>query len=243
MAFYETIYKIFQPAVAWIYRVESVGWENVPEGGVILAANHTSFSDVLVLSAASKRQLRYMAKKELFKIPLLSTLIKALGAYPVDRGGADVGSLKKTIAMVEEGEMVGIFPQGHRYGGQDPRTTEIKHGVGMIAYHTKAPVVPVFIDNARMKTAMFHRNTVIFGKPIRFEELGFEGGGRVEYMNAARIVFDRVCEIKYGKALPEAGTADPSEQIIGGADAPRFVKLSDGTAQQADASEDTGDNA
>jgi len=130
-SFYKKMYQIFQPAVAWVYRVHPVGSENVPEGGVILAANHTSFADVLVLSAASKRQLRYMAKKELFKIPLLAPLIKALGAYPVDRGGSDVGSLKKTIAMLEEGEMIGIFPQGHRHGRQDPRQTEIKHGVGM----------------------------------------------------------------------------------------------------------------
>lgn len=238
MAFYEIMYKIFQPAVAWLYRVHPVGWENVPEGGVILAANHTSFADVLVLSAASKRQLRYMAKKELFRIPLLGQLIRALGAYPVNRGGADVGSLKKTIAMAEQGEMIGIFPQGHRYGKQDPRTTEIKHGVGMLAYHSKVPVVPVFIDNARMKTTLFRKNTVIFGKPVYFDELGFKDGGRVEYMNAARIIFDCVCEIKYGKALPEADTTDPSKQIIGGSDAPKFVKLSDGTVRQADDQED-----
>lgn len=225
-SFYKKMYQIFQPAVAWIYRVHPVGWENVPEGGVILAANHTSFADVLVLSAASKRQLRYMAKKELFRIPLLSPLIKALGAYPVDRGGADVGSLKKTIAMLEEGEMIGIFPQGHRHGRQDPRKTEIKHGVGMIAYHSKAPVVPVFIDNARMKTAMFRKNTIRFGTPITFEDLGFTSGGKVEYMNASRIIFDRVCEIKYGKA--------PENEIIGGADEVKYVKLSDGTVQKAE---------
>lgn len=200
MTFYETMYKIFQPAVAWLYRVHPVDWENVPEGGVILASNHTSFADVLVLSAASKRQLRYMAKKELFKIPLLAPLIRALGAYPVDRGGADVGSLKRTFSLLENGEMICIFPQGHRYGGQDPRTTEIKPGVGMIAYHSKAPVVPVFIDNARMKTGMFRKNIVRFGKPVYFEELEFQSGRRTEYMRASRMIFNRVCEIKYGKS-------------------------------------------
>lgn len=225
-SFYKFMYRVFQPTVAWVYRVHPVGWENVPEGGVILAANHTAFSDVLVLSAASKRQLRYMAKKELFKIPLLAPLIKALGAYPVDRGGADVGSLKKTIAMLEEGEMIGIFPQGHRYGGQDPRTTEIKHGIGMIAYHAKVPVVPVFIDNARMRTGIFRKNTVRFGTPIPFDEMGFVSGGKVEYMNASRIIFSRVCEIKYGKA--------PENESIGGADEVKYVKLSDGTVQKAE---------
>ncbi|MBQ8370142.1 MAG: 1-acyl-sn-glycerol-3-phosphate acyltransferase [Clostridia bacterium] len=204
MTFYEGIYKVFRPIVAAVYRIHPVGTENIPRGGCILASNHTGFADVLVISAASDRQVRYMAKKELFKIPLLAPLIKALGAYPVDRGGGDVGSIKKTIALVEEGELVGIFPQGHRHSGVDPRGTEIKHGVGMVAYHTKACVLPVFIDNKKMHTAMFRKNTVTFGKPISFEELAFTEGGKKEYMNASRIIFDKVCEIKYGPSLAAA---------------------------------------
>ena len=196
MSYYETIYKIFAPLVIRLYRIETVGAENIPETGAILASNHTAFSDVLVISAAAKRQVRYMAKKELFATPL-APLIKSLGAYPVDRGGSDVASIKRTISLVEGGELVGIFPQGHRYGRRDPRTTEIKPGVGMFAYHTKAPVVPVFISNKRMKTGMFRKNTVTFGRPISFEELGFTGGGRSEYSSAARIIFDRVCGLYY----------------------------------------------
>lgn len=204
MSFYQKFYNTFYPLVAKLYRIEATGRENIPEGGAILASNHTSFSDVIVISAASTRQVRYMAKKELFKIPLLSQLIKALGAYPVDRGGADVGSLKRTLGLVGEGELVGIFPQGHRRGGIDPRTTEIKSGVGMIAYHTKASVVPVFVDSKGMKTRMFHKNTVTFGKPVTFEELAFKSGGRTEYMNASRIIFNKICAIKYGDELPSA---------------------------------------
>lgn len=201
MSFYTWFYNTFEPLVSRIYRIERVGVENIPEGGAILASNHTSFSDVLVISAAAKRQVRYMAKKELFKTPL-KPLITALGAYPVDRGGADVGSIKRTISLIEEGELVGIFPQGHRQGGKDPRETEIKAGVGLIAYHTKAQILPVFIENSRMKTGMFRKNRVTFGKCISFDELGFIKGGKTEYMNASRIIFNRVCEIKYGKELP-----------------------------------------
>ncbi len=200
MTFYQWIYKIFKPAVAAIYRIEAEGVENIPEGACILASNHTGFADVLVISAASTRQVRYMAKKELFKIPLLGSLIRALGAYSVDRGGGDVGSIKKTIALVEEGELVGIFPQGHRHSGVDPRGTEIKHGIGMVAYHTKACILPVFIDNKKMHTMMFRKNHVTFGEPIAFEDLAFVSGGRTEYMNASRIIFDKVCAIKYGES-------------------------------------------
>lgn len=198
MAFYERFYRFFAPIIMRLYRIEVRGIENIPSHGAILASNHTAFSDVLVISAASTRQVRYMAKKELFSTPI-APLIKALGAFPVDRGGANVGSIKRTIELINDGELVGIFPQGHRQGGRDPRETEIKFGIGLIAYHTKAKIVPVFIENKKMKTAMFRKNTVTFGKCMDFDELGFTSGGRDEYSAASRIIFNRICEIKYGK--------------------------------------------
>lgn len=199
MTFFERMYKIFQPAIFKLWRIHVSGEENIPEGGAIIAPNHTAFSDVLVVSASIKRQVRYMAKKELFKIPLLGSLIRGLGAYPVNRGGADVSSIKLTISMLEEGELIGIFPQGHRYGKRDPRTTEVKAGIGMIAYRSKAPIVPVFIDNARGKTGILRKNYVTYGRPIYFEELEFVSGGQTEYLNASKIIFRHVCEIKFGE--------------------------------------------
>lgn len=199
MGFYETMYAIFARPVRWLYRVKVEGLENVPAEGCILACNHTAFSDVLVVSAAAKRQVRYMAKKELFKIPLLGRLISALGAYPVNRGGADVGSIKRTIGLLDEGELIGIFPQGTRHGYEDPRETEVKGGIGMIAYHTKSAVLPAFIDNKRGKTGILRRNTVTFGKLIPYEELGFTEGGAKEYMSVSEEIFRRVCAIKYGE--------------------------------------------
>lgn len=211
MSFYSNIYKVFGPIVRAVYRIEAIGQENIPEGGVILASNHTAFSDVLIISAAANRQVRYMAKKELFRIPLLKQLITALGAYPVDRGGADIGSIKRTISMLEDGELIGIFPQGTRHGGEDPRQTEVKGGVGMIAYHTKSPVLPVFLANNRMKTGMFRRNTVIFGNVIPFDELGFEKGGVKEYQKCAELIFREICALRYGdEALSGDGTESNS---------------------------------
>ena len=214
MTFYQWIYKTFEPAVSALYRIEAHGVENIPEDGAIVASNHTSFADVLVISAAARRQVRYMAKKELFKIPLLAPLIRALGAYPVNRGGPDVSSIKRTIELIDEGELIGIFPQWHRYGGQDPRTTEIKAGVGMIVYRTKAPVVPVFLDSKRGKTSMFRKNIVTFGTPVNFEELEFVKGGMAEYTRASQIIFNHICEIKYGKSELSAGedVASPTEK-------------------------------
>ena len=201
---YSKFYKTFAPFFKKLYRLEVVGVENIPDGGVIIAPNHTAFSDGIVVSAAAGgRQIRFMAKKELFHTPI-APLLKAFGAYPVDRGNADVTSIKKTLSIVEAGEAVGIFPQGTRRGGVDPRTTEPRSGIGMIAFRSKAPVVPVMIENKRMKTGIFRKNRVTFGKPIYFEELGFENGGREEYLNAANIIFSRICDLRSSAALPAA---------------------------------------
>ena len=212
MSFYRTMYKIFAPVVRLFYRMEIVGAENIPENGCILASNHTAFDDVLILSAAARRQVRYMAKKELFRIPLLAQLITALGAYPVNRGGADVGSIKRTIRMLEDGELIGIFPQGHRHGKTDPRTTEVKGGIGMIAYHTKSDVIPVFLDSRWGKTCIFRHNTVIFGKPIPYDSLGFVNGGVKEYQNTAEYIFRKVCTLKYGEPEEDAIAEDAAAE-------------------------------
>ncbi len=162
---------------------------------MLVCCNHTSMLDVIALGAAFRRPLRYMAKKELFRVPIIAPLIRALGAFPVDRGGADVASIRRTVALLGEGELVGIFPQGHRYPGVDPATTPVKGGAGMLAYRAKADILPVFIRTKGMKTRLFRRTEVIIGEPIRYAELGFESGGSAEYERAARIVFDRICAL------------------------------------------------
>ena len=198
MSFYDRFYKLFSSFVRWLYRIEAVGAENLPAEGAILAANHTFFADPIVISvAAGGRQVRYMAKKELFHTPI-APLIKALGAYPVDRGGSDVSSIRQTIALIRGGELVGIFPQGHRYPGVDPRGTPIKPGVGMITYHTRAAVVPVCIRTEKRKTRLFRRNTVVFGTPIPYGDFDWEGSASTAYRNAAEKVFGRVCDLLEG---------------------------------------------
>ena len=125
MSFFGCIKKIFGGPIRGLWRVSFEGVENIPETGCILVCNHTSFSDVLVLEATSTRQVFFMGKAELFKIPLLKQLITALGAFPVNRGGADITSIKRTISEIHSGKVVGIFPQGTRHPGVDPRGTDV----------------------------------------------------------------------------------------------------------------------
>ena len=191
------IYFLLSGIIGLIFRIKIVNPENEPdEGGFVVCANHISATDPIMLSYAFRNhQVCFMAKKELFKIPLLKQLITALGAFPVERGRADVGALKTAISMIKSGEAVTVFPQGTRYKGIDPKETKPKNGVGMIAYHTGAPVVPVYIRTKKHHVLPFRRTEIICGDVIMPEELGFEKGGSAEYSRAAEYIFEKICEL------------------------------------------------
>ena len=136
-----------------------------------------------------------MAKKELFKIPVLSWLIRMLGAFPIDRSGNDVGAIKNAISIVENGSCLGVFPQGHRYPGEDPRSTKVKTGAAMISTKTQADIVPVYLWTKKKKKTLFGRVYVVIGERIPFEELGYDSEAKGEYMRISELVFDRVCAL------------------------------------------------
>lgn len=194
-------YMWFRKYAAWLIRlcmrVRTYGTEREQlTGPLIVCANHTAMLDVLSLAISFKRQLRYLAKKELFKVPLLAPLIRALGAYAVDRGTGDVAAIKKTISLLEEGEVVAMFPQGTRYRGVDPAKTEVKSGIGMLVYRSKADVQPVFIRVKNYRYRFLRKKEVIIGEPIHYAEFGFTTGGKEEYERAARLVFDRILALR-----------------------------------------------
>ena len=177
-----------------IFGIKAHGCENIPsDRGVIVCANHTALYDVIVMSAVSDVQIRYMAKKELFSVPIIGKIITALGAYPVDRKGGDVAALRKTVSIIEEGSAVGIFPQGTRQPHKDPRETEVRHGVGLIAYRAKCDVVPVYIKTKNNHLRPFKKTEIYFGEPIPYGSLGLENGGKEEYKKASELIFDRIC--------------------------------------------------
>jgi len=197
MSFYSVIYKIFAGAIRGIFRIRIEGIENIPQNeGCIVCANHLSDFDVLILAASMNRQVKFMAKKELFKIPILRGLISALGAFPVDRKNSDIGSIKHAINLIEKGDMVGIYPQGTRHAKVDPRKTRVKSGVGMIMFRTNAPAIPVCIQMKNFKVIPFRKTYVRIGKPVRIQDYEFpEKPGYNEYTELSNIVFKKICEM------------------------------------------------
>lgn len=203
MKLYSSLYRILSAFLRWFYRIEIVGDENeMPQGGYLVCANHISNHDVIVLAVSLHRQLHYFAKAELFRVPLLGSLIRALGAFPVRRGAADVGAIKKTISLIRDGEVVGFYPQGHRYAGIHPSLTEPREGVGMIVCRAEADVLPVAIECKNYRMRPFKRTTVRIGKAIPYEswsvptdENGVPHALPADYKRIARGVFGAITEM------------------------------------------------
>ena len=141
------------------YNYHVIGREKVPDGGCVLVANHTQWADPVLVGTALGNQypLVAMAKKELFQIKLLGPLISALGAFPVDRGTADIGAIKTSLKAVKEGKKLLIFPEG---GTKHKAGDEAKVGAAMIAARTGAPIVPIYIsENKKFRSKVY----VVFG--------------------------------------------------------------------------------
>lgn len=194
---YRICYAFFAGIVGFLFRIRVVGAENEPDTGrFVVCSNHVSATDpVVVCYAFRKHQVRYMAKKELFSIPLVSGLIRMLGAFPVDRGGGDVGAIRRAVEMVKEGKCMGIFPQGHRYPGVDPRSTKTKNGAALIAARAEADIMPVYIMRKHNKFKIFRKTYVIIGEKISFADLHYDPNAEGEYARVTAEVFDRVCKI------------------------------------------------
>jgi cytidylate kinase len=157
-------------------RVE--GLENVPASGpVMLASNHAAWIDIPLVSFRVPRITHYMAKVELFQAPIVGGMIRLLGAFPVRRGEGDRESLRTALRLLGQGEVVAIFPEGHRTGGPMIRGLP---GVSLIALRANTPIVPVGIINSPavfQKGQFFFRRptvTVRYGEPFKLNE----GGGR-----------------------------------------------------------------
>lgn len=162
---------LFRVLFRSVYRWRVEGAERVPrEGGVLLVANHASYLDPPLLGSAAPRPVHFMAKADLFKIPVLSWVLPKVKAFPVRRGAADRNAVRTAIDLLRQGEVVGIFPEGTR-----TRTGELlppQRGAGLIALKAEVPVVPVALIGTfrpfRIVRGIprMNRFVVRFGEPI-----------------------------------------------------------------------------
>jgi len=156
-----------------VVRRQVVGLENLPrEGGVVLCSNHISNFDPPLIGSAMPRRIRFMAKDTLFTTPVVGWIVKDLGAFPVKRGAGDRQALRTAIQLVDDGEVLGVFPEGTR-----SKTGQVEQGQSGAAYfatRTKSShVVPVAIIG---RYKLFGRIKLVFGPPLDISAEREQGG-------------------------------------------------------------------
>ena len=167
MTFYDfavsVVYGIFKP----LYRVKVSGKDHIPkEGGVLLCSNHINNMDPIIVGMMAPRPVSFMAKEELWSVPILGKLLPHLNAFPVKRGMSDREALRKGLSILKEGKVLGLFPEGTR-----SKTGELGKGLagaGFFALRTDAQVVPCAVIGPYKP---FKPMKVVYGTPIDFSDL------------------------------------------------------------------------
>lgn len=152
------------------YGFQVFGAENVPQTGpVIVVCNHANLIDPIVVGCSlHQRQVCFMAKEELFRIPLFSGLIRRLGAFPVKRGTGDRGAFRAARAVLSAGKVVGMFPEGKRY--KDGKIHPLKPGAALLAVESGAVILPMVITGThQLKPFRFPRIKAYVGPAIQLE--------------------------------------------------------------------------
>lgn len=151
-----------------LHPVTVEGLEDLPRSGVLLCPNHSSNWDPVLVALKLPRnyRLHIMAKEQLFRNRLLGWVLRKVGAFPVQRGGTDIQSVRTAIQSIRSGDNLLIFPEGtvirNGLGVADGKPARAKSGVAVIGIRAGATMVPVFVDGEKK---LFHRTRIIFGKP------------------------------------------------------------------------------
>ena len=159
MNFYKIALGIVKGIFKVVFLFKSKGGENIPkEGAFLLCANHRAYRDPIYLASGCKRQLTFMAKDSIFKVPVLGWLVKSFGAFPIKRGKGDAAAVMATLKILKRGGATLIFPEGTRI--KDGRRIQVNSGIVRLAIQSNVPIVPAYVG----------KNHVKYGTPIYYTE-------------------------------------------------------------------------
>ena len=160
---------VLYPFYRLLFWYSVTGRENIPKtGGVIFSSNHLSYLDPVLWIIVIRRRIRFMAKQELFKNPLLGWFLRRMDVFGVERGSGDMAAVKTAIRVVRNGEILGLYPEGTR--SKDGKPGRAKTGVALIAKAAKCDVVPAAVI-CRGKLRPFKRIRLVVGKPVSYQEI------------------------------------------------------------------------
>ncbi len=190
---------ILRALFALLLRLRVEGAENIPqEGPLVIASNHLSLLDPPVIGTAATRKVHFMAKQELF-VPILGTLYKILGAFPVRRGGADRAAIKHGIEILQSGRVLAIFPEGTR--SKTGKLGKAEPGALMMASKAKAAIVPCCVigTDLQRQGRIWPKVMVRFGKPVCFPD---DAAVNKEFLhNMTEDLMQRIASLQKGAAV------------------------------------------
>lgn len=162
------IVRLFRVIFNGLYRIRAEGLDNLPENDAyILAGNHQSMRDLFFVHPFVPRNVNWLAKQELFTIPIIGEIVRRFGAIPVDREHTDVRSVKVVFSVLRAGGVVGVFPEATRLKPEMQGKVLPRRQVLELIIRTGVPIVPFAIPSP---IRIFRENKVIFGKAFRFPE-------------------------------------------------------------------------
>jgi 1-acyl-sn-glycerol-3-phosphate acyltransferase len=187
MNLYRFFRAIFRFIFIFFYRWNVRGRENIPDGGIVLCCNHISNWDPMLLGGGIERQVHFMAKEELFRIPVVSQLVTAFGTFPIKRGSGDRQAIRRAIELAKDNRVLGIFPEGTR--SKTGELGKAMPGAALIALKSGAQVVPVYIKGPYK---IFHSITITYGQPFDLNErvMGKNNAERLD--SAADIIMQEI---------------------------------------------------
>lgn len=187
-----------------LFRLQVFGKNNIPrQGGFILAANHTSYLDPPLLAVASPRVFSFLAKEELFRLPVFGRFIRALNAFPLKTNTADVKALRWAIQELESGGAIIIFPEGGRI--TEGQLVKPLKGVGFLAVKANCPIVPAYIEGSSQALPLNSRLVrprkvkVYFGQPIKSRQLNSQLSDTELYQQIAQKTMEEIRRLRRSK--------------------------------------------
>ncbi|NLO46817.1 MAG: 1-acyl-sn-glycerol-3-phosphate acyltransferase [Clostridiales bacterium] len=187
---YLLFYTLLYPFFSLVYRTKAYHRERLPEGAALICANHSAYSDIILLAIGLGRKhfLRFVAKAELIKIPLFGFLIKKAGTIGIERGSSDVTAVRSIIRALKDGYKIALFPEGTRLN--EDIAGSVKTGAIMIASRTGVPIVPVYIPRRKK---LFSTVPVVIGEPYT---LGKLKGGAEHYGTYADQLMSKINQLQ-----------------------------------------------
>ena len=182
---YRFAYCFIIPVIRLLFPMRIHHAERIPDGPMVVCAPHSALVDpILIMSMLSiRRYPRFLAKKELFSIPVVGAFLRWIGMIPVDRGKADISSIKAALKVLKEEGIIGIFPEGTRV--QEEQASQAKTGAVMLASRTGVPILPIWMPR---KKRLFRRVDLVVGEPYGLPALR----GNAEYHPHAEELMRRI---------------------------------------------------